>query len=101
MRIFHANQASDVHDIGKFSWKKVIRTFTDVFKLINDLISFKPHLVYFNISLFGFALYRDAIYAFIFKVFRKKLLYHLRTQGVREQIEKNSFKKKPVFLPFS
>lgn len=93
LKIFCANQASDVHDIGHFSWRKVFKTIEDMKNLVLVLLSFKPDLVYFNISLFGFALYRDALYATVFKIFRFKLLYHLRTQGVREQVEKSKFKK--------
>ncbi len=93
MKAFHANQASDVHDIGRFSLKKVLRTINDFLALVLTLYRFRPDLVYFNISLFGFALYRDSLYTVLFKVTGHRLLYHLRTQGVKEQIDKSRFKK--------
>lgn len=93
LRTFAANQASDVDDIGRFSWGKILKTVGDAIALIRVLNSFRPDMVYFNISLFGFALYRDTLYTTIFKLKRSKLLYHLRTQGVRDQVERNFFKK--------
>lgn len=93
LRTFAANQASDVNDIGRFSWRKILKTAKDIAELIGVLRSFRPDLVYFNISLFGFALYRDALYSTIFKLGRFKLLYHLRTQGIQDQIEKSLFKR--------
>jgi len=93
MKVFHANQASDVHDIGRFSWRKVLKTIADFKYLIRTLREFQPDLVYFNISLFGFALYRDSLYTLLFKVTGHRLLYHLRTQGVKDQIRRSSFKR--------
>ena len=96
LKTFAANQANDVNDIGVFSWRKILKTIKDTVALIQVLYSFRPDLVYFNISLFGFALYRDTVYTTIFKLNRTKLLYHLRTQGVQDQVTR-SFLKKTLF----
>jgi glycosyltransferase involved in cell wall biosynthesis len=80
-------------DIGKVSVEKICKAIIRLFQIICKIITFKPDLVYFNVSLYGFALYRDFIYAMIFKFFNCKLLFHLRTQGIRDQARKSKIKK--------
>ncbi|HQQ95910.1 MAG TPA: glycosyltransferase family 4 protein [Cyclobacteriaceae bacterium] len=87
------NFAEEVDDIGRFSFSKVFKSIERGIDIINRLLFFRPNLVYFNVSLYGFALYRDAIYVLIFKIFRSRLLFHLRTQGVKQQVERSKMKK--------
>lgn len=85
--------AREVDDVGRFSLLKLAKMVQRTFTIINKLINFRPNLVYFNISLFGFALYRDFFFVAIFKLFRAPLLYHLRTQGVKVQVSRSRFKR--------
>lgn len=86
--------AVETNDIGKFSLIKVLKAFIRAFDILRILIRSSPNLVYLNPSLYGFALYRDCFYVLIFKLFGTKLLYHLRTQGVRDQVVKSQLKRR-------
>lgn len=96
IRVIPFNFAGEVDDIGKFSLKKIGKLIARTLTIVKSLILFRPHLVYFNFSLYGVALYRDFFFVLIYKIFRKKILFHLRTQGVRKQIE-NSRTKRALF----
>lgn len=85
--------AVETNDIGKFSFNKVLKAIIRTFDILLILIKKRPNLVYLNPSLYGFALYRDCFYILIFKLFGTKLLFHLRTQGVKDQVVKSQFKK--------
>jgi len=93
VKVIPFNFAGRVSDIGKFSVGKMGKAIVRFFQLVIAVVRFRPHLVYFNFSLYGFALYRDTAYAGLFKLFNCRLLYHLRTQGVRRQVEQSPFKK--------
>jgi glycosyltransferase involved in cell wall biosynthesis len=86
------NFAEEIIDLGKVSLLKIGKFFARAFQLTQKLIQFKPHLVYFNISLFGVSLYRDFLYVVLFKTFHANLLYHLRTQGIEVQSQKSRVK---------
>ncbi len=88
------NFAEVVEDIGRFSFLKVYKSLERGINIIHRLLVVRPDLVYFNVSLYGFALYRDAIYVLIFKLFNSNLLFHLRTQGVKQQVLKSRMKRK-------
>jgi glycosyltransferase involved in cell wall biosynthesis len=80
----------EVNEIGRFSMKKVFIMFVFLFRLIGQLIIYRPHLVYFTISPKGFAFYRDALYVFFIKLFRRKIVFHLHSRGIQEALERIS-----------
>ena len=82
-----------IDDIGKLSFKKIFKMIAFCLKLIKAIIQTKPDLVYFTIAPFGGAFYRDALFVFIIKLFRKKIVFHLHGKGIAEE-SKNAFKKK-------
>jgi glycosyltransferase involved in cell wall biosynthesis len=90
----------NIENIGKFSFKKITKSIIVLLQILKKLILEKYDLIYFNIALYGFALYRDAIFLFVLKIFRKKVLLHLRTQGVKKQTDKSWVKKKFFTLLF-
>jgi glycosyltransferase involved in cell wall biosynthesis len=87
------NFADSIESIGHFSMKKGFKGIVRFFEIFIKVVRFRPHLVYFNFSLYGFALFRDTIYVALFKLLRCRLLFHLRTQGVQRQVEGSDFKK--------
>jgi glycosyltransferase involved in cell wall biosynthesis len=93
IRVIPFNFAVETNDIGKFSIIKVWKAIQRSFSILYTMFVFRPDMVYFNLSLYGFALYRDVVYAMLLKMFNSKLIYHLRTQGVKKQIIKSNFKK--------
>lgn len=101
VKVIPFNFAGEVDDIGKFRVTKLLKLFSRTITIVKYLIHFRPDLVYFNFSLYGFALYRDFFFICIFKIFRRRLLLHLRTQGVKEQVNRSRFKKNLFFLAFN
>lgn len=72
--------ADEVRDIGKFSIKKLWKTFVYCGQLIAILMSKKVDVAYFTMSPAGFAFYRDLMIVTILKLFRVKRLYHFRVE---------------------
>jgi glycosyltransferase involved in cell wall biosynthesis len=85
--------ADSIYSIGKFSLKKLFKSFQYAFKLIGTLFSFKPDVAYFTITPSGGAFFRDCLFAFILKIFRVRIIYHLRGLGVKQGFQKNIFSK--------
>lgn len=81
---------TDLKNMGKPSILKLIKMVKYFFKILKELIIFKPNLVYFTLSPIGFAFYRDVIYVLLLKIFRANILYHLHGKGI------NNAAKKPI-----
>jgi glycosyltransferase involved in cell wall biosynthesis len=76
-------------DIGKISLKKVGLMVVVFFKLIGNLVQFKPHLVYFTIAPTGIAFYRDFLLAMVVKMFGSGLVFHLHGRGFNSNARKS------------
>lgn len=100
-RIMPLMFAKDAKDIGAFSVRKVWRMITFLYRLLIQLIVFKPHLVYFTLSPKGGAFYRDAIYVFFIKLLGRKLAYHLHSRGIQKSIQHSSVKRRIYKYVFS
>ena len=83
--------ANKIANVGIFSIVKVIKTIKIAWQLICYLVKEKPDLIYFTLSPVGFAFYRDAIFVFIVKLFRKKIIFHLHGKGIKTNSQ-NYFK---------
>ncbi len=92
--------AESVQQLGKFSFEKLYRTFAYAFRIIGKVIRHKPDLVYFNLTPKGFAFYRDALYVFILKIMRRKIVLHLQSKGIRENIASNVLRRQLYRLVF-
>ena len=92
--------AESIQELGKFSIKKVFRTFIYCFEIVKKVIKHKPDLVYFNLTPKGFAFYRDAFYVFILKLLRRKIVFHLQSKGIKENIRQSNIKKQLYKLVF-
>ena len=101
IKVVPFNFAEEVDDIGKFKISKLGKLVSRTITILRNLICFRPELVYFNFSLYGFAFYRDFFFIVIFKIFRKRLLFHLRTQGVKEQVKRSSAKRRMFSFAFN
>lgn len=88
MRLSYAKNASD---IGKFNLLKPLLIIQYWFKLLFTLITFNPNYVYFQLSPFNAGFYRDLLYVFLIKLFRKKLIIHLHGKGIKQKSQKYSF----------
>ena len=70
--------AKDFSDMGSFRPVKFYLVFKYCASLIKYLYSKDYSFVYFQLSHYGNGFYRDLLYITIIKLFRKKIVYHLR-----------------------
>jgi hypothetical protein len=56
--------SSDVDDIGKFSFRKILKVFGSYFSLLSLLRKSKADLVYFALSPYGTAFIKDFFFTF-------------------------------------
>lgn len=82
-----------IEDIGKPSLSKILKMFGFSSKLVSTLFRIKPKLVYYTLAPFGGAFYRDALFVFIIKLFRVRIIFHLHGKGIIDQSQ-NAFKRK-------
>jgi glycosyltransferase involved in cell wall biosynthesis len=78
-----------IDEIGKNVLLKVIRYISIVLKILWNLITNRPKLCYFAITVKGTAFYKDALIVLLVKLFRVKLVYHFHNKGVKTR--KNKF----------
>jgi glycosyltransferase involved in cell wall biosynthesis len=94
--IVNLHFAETIQELGRFSLGKVCRTLVYAVEIVKKVIKLKPDLVYFNLTPKGFAFYRDAFYVFILKAMRRKIVFHLQSKGIKENI-RGSFVKKHLY----
>jgi len=80
---------TSINEISKYSIRKVIKAIRYGCEVTKKLLRNKPDLVYFTISPKGYAFFRDSLYVLILKVSRKKVVFHLHGQGIRESSRSN------------
>lgn len=80
--------SNNLNMLGKFNISKITRFIRVVFALINKLLH-KPDLVYFQLSPTGLPFFRDSINVIIMKIFRMKIIIHLRSKGIKDAVERN------------
>ncbi|KAA3616670.1 MAG: glycosyltransferase family 1 protein [Calditrichaeota bacterium] len=80
-------------NLATFSWGKIIIIAKILFKLVLQILTFRPDLVYFQISPLGFAFYRDLFFVTTIKIFRKKILIHLHGKGIDNKVKGSSFQE--------
>lgn len=83
-KFLNLSTSKTIQEIGKSSFLKWGRYFRMIFSFLNLLIFFKPDLVYLTLNSKGSGLYKDSVFAFCAKLFRKKVVYHFHNKGVRE-----------------
>lgn len=93
VRIVNLKFANSLSELRRFTLKKVLKAFKYCFVIISVARKFKPDLVYFTLSPNGFAFYRDALYVFIIKILRIKIVFHLHGKGIKKYCESNYFKR--------
>jgi len=89
INIATANAISDLgtHRIGKY-----FQILKLIFSMIKHLISKKYDLIYITPSIPGIGFYKDSVFIFLAKLFRKKIICHLHIQGFQEDTQ-NRLKK--------
>lgn len=85
IRSIAISYAANVDDLGKYHARKALTIILVIAKLLKELVLKRPAFVYFQISPLGIAFLRDIIYVTLIKIFKIKIVYHLRGQGIKEQ----------------
>ena len=93
IEVINLHFSTSVAELKKFSFRKILISISYAIRIFKKIISFNPHLIYFNLSTSGFAFYRDSIYIFLIKCFRKKLVLHLHSKGIKSIVENSILKK--------
>lgn len=83
---------SNLKNIGLFSFNKLFKMVNYLFITMIKLITFNPEIIYFTISPIGNAFYRDSLFVFLCKLFKKKLVLHLHGKGILNNLT-NPIKK--------
>jgi glycosyltransferase involved in cell wall biosynthesis len=83
LRRIKINYFDKLDEMGSVSTKKFLGVFAVFFKLLKELISFNPDLIYFEIPVRGIAFIRDSIYALECKLFGKKIIFQTHTKGLK------------------
>jgi glycosyltransferase involved in cell wall biosynthesis len=74
--------------IGKHGISKLFRFLIILWKVLWELLKWKPDLCYFAINARGAAFYRDLMVVILFKLFKVKIVYHFHNKGVRSRQDK-------------
>lgn len=77
-----------VNEIGRNPFTKIGRYVTLLFRVIKELVVFKPSSCYLTLTSKGAGFYKDAIIALLIKMSGKKLILHFHNKGVSERQDK-------------
>jgi glycosyltransferase involved in cell wall biosynthesis len=83
-RYINLNLSRDISDIGKSSFSKFFRYIYILIKILFNLFTFRPNLVYLTLTAKGIGFYKDAFFALLVKIFGFKLVYHFHNKGIRD-----------------
>lgn len=92
LKSIYISYKESVEKTSIFYFKKIKVILVTYFSLIKSLLAFKPDLVYFQISPFGLAFFRDCTYSFIIKLFNIQVIYHIHGKGIQKYIGKSKIK---------
>lgn len=88
-QFLNISPATELTDIGNFTFKKIILFLKILSKSIQLHLKFKPDLVYLTLSPHGLGFYKDGVIALAIKMLGGKLVFHLHGKGIREAAKKN------------
>lgn len=74
--------SEDINELRKFSLLKLRIFFKTIIQLNYTLLKFRPDIVYFSLMPVGIGFLRDALFAILIKMFRKKIVFHLNNRGI-------------------
>lgn len=92
------NYSDSLDELGKINFRKFFGFFAVFFKILFNLIEFRPNIVYFELAPKGFAFYRDSVYVLLCKLFRKKIIFHFQAKGFSKAVKNPLVKKYYRFI---
>lgn len=84
--------SSALADLGKVSITKIWKMVIYVVRLVYNLTSNRPSIVYFTLCPTGNIFYRDLVFALIVKCFNIKIIYHLHVRGIAQEARRSRIK---------
>jgi len=88
------NLFGEIESVNSLNIKKLIHFICVGFKLIFNLLFWRPHIVYFSIVPMGKAFFRDVFFCFFIRISGSKVVYHLHQQGIKNFIGNKTWLKK-------
>lgn len=86
-RFIKIKSSDGIENIGKFGISKILKSVTLFFNVFFLLCSFRPQKIYFTVSPFGFAFYRDLIISIPIKCYcffkNCDVFYHYHASGIK------------------
>ncbi|MGE0077776.1 MAG: glycosyltransferase [Bacteroidales bacterium] len=92
-RVLPIRFAKQLNELRTFRLKKIGIAAILYFRIIYQLIVFRPHAVYFSFMPIGIAFWRDLLYLLTIKFFRVKPILHLDNQGIAHKSKNKIYKK--------
>jgi len=83
IKVLPQHYSHSLDDIGAIRIGKIIVFLFYLIRLLVNLITFNPHFAYFVIMPTGISFYRDCIFVTLLKLFRIRIIYHLRGKGIK------------------
>ncbi len=79
--------SKDIRNIRRYTPEKLFSLIKLSFKLIQAIIIFKPDFIYFSFMPVGVGFFRDSFFAFLMKINRKPIIFHLHNRGIHKLIK--------------
>ncbi len=93
------NYSKSLKGLGRFSVLKIFKIFIAFFRLLFNLIFYRPNLIYFEIAPTGKAFIRDSFFVWPCKLFRRKILFHFHARGmIKSRYAKSVFKNTKAII---
>ncbi len=85
-RLIKLDFAKNLSDLQKVRFGKIVKAFTILFKLIFQLFTYRPNVVYFSMIPLKFVIFRDSLYLLIVKLLapKAKPVLHFHRPGLLE-----------------
>ena len=81
-KYINLSASSEVKEVGKLGFKKVLFLFSSVFTVCITVLTEKPDLCYVTPSSWDWGFYRDFVIVMLLKLFRCKVVVHFHNKGV-------------------
>lgn len=81
-RFINLSTSLTIEKVGKTDFFKIFRFISIWFKVLFQLLFFRPNTCYFAITVKGSAFYKDSIIVLLIKLFGIKIYYHLHNKGI-------------------
>lgn len=92
-RYINISPAGEIADLGKVSFKKILRALQIYVLALKAYLTFQPRLVYLTLSPHGSAFYKDGLLAVILKLLGANMVFHMHGKGIDAEAKKSRLRK--------